>query len=260
MRFLILLLLSIGVYESIAQDKLSDQLRKNFEVVDFDQISEEISYVGSKNYYPDLYTRYVMGDTTLNLHQYRLLYYGYAFQESYAPLDNSPIKDSISVHLEKYGEKMEQEQSLQLVDLIRKALVQEPFNLRLLNLLGYAYQQTGDIQNALISARNLNAITEVILSSGSGIDKEYPWVLLYRKDLYDLMTMLGGTPSRRIYITTTVEYYHLKEKINDVRGFYFDLSKIYSKGGKDDGKRKFEFNPQYNPKSKQFINKNLNLK
>lgn len=260
MKLLIIILLSLGAFQSIAQEKLSNQLRKNFEVINFDRISEEISYSGSKNYYPNLYTRYVTGDTTLNLSEYRLLYYGYAFQDAYSPLDSSPLKDSISMYMETNGENLDQKKSLILINLIRKALVEEPFNLRMINLLAYAYQKADDIENALKTSRNLNAITEAILSSGTGIDKEYPWVLLYRKDLYDLITMFGGTVSRRAYITTTIEYYQLRTKINDVRGFYFDLSKIYSKGVKDSGKRKFEFNPLYNPKSNQFINKNLNIK
>lgn len=46
-------------------------------------------------YYPSLMMRYNAGDETLTDEDYHYLYYGYAYQESYKPLDSNPDLDKL---------------------------------------------------------------------------------------------------------------------------------------------------------------------
>lgn len=54
---------------------------------DNDAILRETIDKGSPYYYPAIYMRYMSGDTTLTLEDYRHLYYGYAWQPGYKPFE-----------------------------------------------------------------------------------------------------------------------------------------------------------------------------
>ncbi|WP_418693831.1 DUF4919 domain-containing protein, partial [Alistipes ihumii] len=62
---------------------------------DNDAILRETIDKGSPYYYPAIYMRYMSGDTTLTLEDYRHLYYGYAWQPGYKPFETPAAKDRI---------------------------------------------------------------------------------------------------------------------------------------------------------------------
>ena len=58
----------------------------NAQIPDNDFIFAEINSTASQYYYPNLMMRYEAGDA-LTDNEYHFLYYGYAFQPQYKPLD-----------------------------------------------------------------------------------------------------------------------------------------------------------------------------
>lgn len=234
---------------SLAQDVSPD----NPAAPDDRMIEAAVVNLSSPYYYPHLFARYEEGDTTLTLQDYRHLYYGFRFDDRYEPTEPTPYADSITLTLSRNidGEGISPELFGDLWRQIRCALDDEPFNMRYLNLAAYMAQMDGDMETAESYARKLRMIKVAIMSSGTGLTKDSPWHVLYRNDETDILASLGARPTKRMYITFDVEYFHLPVRNNGNKGYYFNNGRIYSKGIKrdSDGKHRFEFNPRYNPKS-----------
>lgn len=220
-------------------------------------IEAAVVNLSSPYYYPHLFARYEAGDTTLTLQDYRHLYYGFRFDDRYQPAETTPYADSITLTLTRNIDPQGISPELfgDLERQVRGALADEPFNMRYINLATYMAQMKGDMAEAGRYARKMRMIKAVIMSSGTGITKNSPWHVLYRSDESDILTSLGARPTKRMYITFDVEYFHLPVKNNGNRGYYFNNGRIYSKGGKreSDSKHRFEFNPLYNPRSSKHL-------
>lgn len=247
---------------AIAQSELPSL--EHSQAPDNKQIEAAVTNISSPYYYPRLFERYVDGDTTLNLQDYRHLYYGYIFEESYKPLETISYADSIAVTLEK--NKDDTILSPEIFDKIelygKKMLKTTPFNLNYINMLTYIYQMQGDMDRAEASSYRFKMVKEAIFSSGTGLSKDSPWCVLYREDEFNILSIIKARYSKRIYVTFSIEFFHTPIKTDGNKGYYFDVSRMYLKrpedsGAKEQQKRKFEFNPYQNPKSKSFIKNNI---
>ena len=56
-------------------------------------IKARIEDPASEQYYPNLRLRYEQADSTLTADDYHYLYYGYAYQPQYRPLETNPALD-----------------------------------------------------------------------------------------------------------------------------------------------------------------------
>lgn len=224
---------------------------------DQDAIEKAVFSDESPYFYPKLFDRYLVGDTTLNIQDYRHLYYGYIYQDNYRPLETLNYADSITVLLAKNSS--DSTLGIHLFDNLEryaiKALSIEPFNLNYLNILVYISQKRGDLDLAELFAYKMYMIKQTIFSSGTGLAKDSPWHILYRNDEQDILGSLGITYSRSIVVSASIEYFHLPEKDGDNRGYYFEISRLYLK--KPEGyaprpSKRFEINSKTNPRSKLF--------
>lgn len=212
----------------------------------------------SPYFYPNLVVRYLDGDTTLNKEEYKHLYYGYIYEDTYRPLEIVNYKDSINnaLSLNKSDSTISPEIFDMLERYTAKVLSVEPFNLAYLNFMTFIEQSRGNIEEAERYAYKLKMIKETIFSSGTGLSKESPWHVLYRSDEQDILSSLGVTYSKPILASATIEYFHLPIKNNGNRGYYFDTNRLYIKrpdGDPASPKRRFEFNPFDNPRSSRHI-------
>lgn len=228
---------------------------------DYKRIEAGTLNLSSKYYYPHLFKRYIEGDSTLNLDDYRHLYYGFVFDDRYKPLEQTPYADSIALTLQQNIDPrgISPELYASLERQLCGALEDEPFNMSYLNLMTYISQMKGDMERAGQYSRKLNMVKSAITSSGTGLSKDSPWHVLYRSDESDMLNSLGARSTRRMYVTFDVEYFHLPVKNNGHRGYYFNNGMIYSKGAKKESpsKPRFEFNPRYNPRSSKQL-RNIN--
>lgn len=248
--YIILIAISLLAFRANGQEP------NNSPMLDSEAIKLAILNIDSPYYYSKLFERYAEGDTTLNLEEYRLLYYGYAYNDNYRPLETNNYRDSVMMVLHQVkGDTIASRLFDEIVYYGSKMLEDRPFDLNFINLMTYCYQKMGMTREALRYSHKLTMIIETILSSGTGRDKSLPWHILYREDAGDVIAMMGSSYYKRIYITTTVEYLLLTEKIDKNKGFYFDISRLYMKipEREENRKRKMEFNPLYNPKSEKFL-------
>ncbi len=186
------------------------------------QIKTEIAAPGSRHYYPKLFGRYFEGDTTLDRLDYHYLYYGFAFQPEYDPLAEYTLE---GVRLENAAEPTEAD-CHKLITMARQRLAKDPFSPRYLNLLSFAYAQTGNDDLAARYAARYNGVMQAILSSGDGLSDKSPFHCIAPSHRDDVITALGYKAREAITVDNSLEYVPLDD--NSVKGIYFDYSRFYS--------------------------------
>ncbi|MEG0601919.1 MAG: DUF4919 domain-containing protein [Mucinivorans sp.] len=222
-------------------------------------IKDSIENSSSPYYYPLLMGRYQLSDTTLTAADYHYLYYGYPEQPTYRPLLSNSYTDSLTM---AFGTRVTPTANTyyRVIHLCKVILQQEPFNLRDLNALAFAYSQLGDTIRAKKTMRQMEMIIATIKSSGNGLSEATPWYIIYYNHAEDILNLMNFAWRRPIILTRTVELFPVdKVKMLNptVKGYYFDFAPIYFRRADylDDPdvkkpKRKLEVNPLYNPKSK----------
>lgn len=181
----------------------------------------------SPYYYPVLFARYITGDMTLNIEEYRHLYYGYVYQQDYRPLESSSASDRI-LNIIDSSPTLGEKEFQSIIDQGHEIMLSEPFNPSMLNFLTYAYGQLGDEENELINAYRFRMVLETIKSTGTGLTEKSPWHVLYFSHSSDLFATLGVQLNKRLVVSRTVEYLSILEPENRrLKGYYFDYSRVY---------------------------------
>lgn len=181
---------------------------------------------GSPYYYPALFMRYTSGDMSLDIEDYRHLYYGYAYRASYKPLETSPSGDRILTILGSKPELDEQDYK-DIISFAEEVFRAEPFNPGTINFLTYAYGMLGDTINERINANRLEMILETIASSGTGLTEDSPWHVLYFSHPIDVFAAKELLMRKRIVISRNVEFVSLLEPQGRLKGYYFDYGRVY---------------------------------
>lgn len=228
------------------------------EAPDYARIAAEVGDVRSPYYYPRLFGRYERGDTTLTLDDFRHLYYGYPEQRGYKPLLASPYADSLQQAFAKKT-RLEADDFREVARFAREILREEPFSMRDLNALAFAYQMLDEPERAAEQMFKIQRILSTIRSTGTGLREESPWYVIYQRDAEDVLNLLGARFTKFIVMSRSVEFapvYNMPDKKN--KGYYFDYSEMYKRrpdylDDQPKQKRRLEINPLYNPRSKQSV-------
>lgn len=247
-RFLIALLL------------LSSATAWGQEKPNYDKIEMDISDPFSALFYPTLMERYAQGDTTLTARDYHYLYYGFPFQKGYKPLMDSPYTDSLNF---EFGRRTSPNPAtyLKIVTYARGAVGDRPFSLRDLNALAFGLKMLGEDSLAVAITHKVKMIESAIKSTGTGLGTSSPWYIIYMNDAEDVLNLMSANYTRSMMVNSKVMFIPVSNlpeigyTDKKLRGFYFDYSQIYLRKpdyleGPDKPKRKMEFNPRYNPRSK----------
>ncbi|MCD7969222.1 MAG: DUF4919 domain-containing protein [Alistipes sp.] len=183
---------------------------------------------GSPYYYPSLLMRYEAGDTTLTNRDYHYLYYGYAYQDSYKPLDPVVGEDNVLMLLEQYP-LPDADQSLEIIAAAMRVFRQDPFSPKNLNFMAYSYAMAGDTVNARINADRVEKILWVIDNSGTGIKEGSPKHVLWFSHANDYLASRDLNIYSRMIVSRSVEYVRLTKKDGNIKGYYFDFGRMYWK-------------------------------
>ena len=88
--------LQIKAQSTIVSESAVTAESPTLRVPDEDDILAQTLNQASPYYYPELMMRYVIGDSTLTAEDYHDLYYGYAYDANYRPLENIPDTDEVT--------------------------------------------------------------------------------------------------------------------------------------------------------------------
>ena len=96
-------------------------------------------------YYTSLMMRYNAGDETLTDEDYHYLYYGYAHQESYKPMEANPDLDKLLMLASGLDPDNPLAETLDAMLYVGEdALARDPFSPKILNLMAYAHGALGN--------------------------------------------------------------------------------------------------------------------
>ena len=201
-------------------------------VPDEDDILERTMNTASPYYYTSLLLRYNTGDATLTDEDYHYLYYGYAYQEAYKPLEVNPYMDQVLLLAASLDVDAPDRETLEELLLVGKdALKKDPFSPKLLNLMAFAYGALGDETQEQAYADRMNGVMRAILASGDGLTQSTPRHILMFDHALDLLSAEGFAYGKSRIVSRTVEFvpltvpYVIEEKKR--KGFYFDFSRVY---------------------------------
>ena len=184
----------------------------------------------SKWYYPELMMRYVGGDTTLTVEDYHYLYYGYAYDANYRPLDNIPDNSEVLELLRGVGEQgATRSQAQLLLEAAKDVMLVDPFSPSNINVMTFAYGILGDTLNERISADRFNKIVATIEASGTGLKENSPMHVLRHEHVNDLLLSKGLHIVNRTVRSTKVEYFQVQRNGRNAKGYFFNFERIYWK-------------------------------
>lgn len=198
---------------------------------DENDILAHILNASSPQYYPSLMMRYMDGDTTLTDDDYHYLYYGYAYDPNYRPLDIVSSSDRILEILSAVQQQQAptRQQAQSIIDAAREIMAVDPFSPKNINFMTYAYEALGDTLQARINADRFDKIIRTIETSGSGLKESEPKHVLRTEHANDVLAARGLYIQSRQVRTRSVEYIRLREKDGNVKGYYFDFGRMYRK-------------------------------
>ncbi len=186
--------------------------------VDMDSVEKQVTSEKNDYYYPKLLKRYNEFDPNLTNDEYRLIYYGFVFQDDY--IKNEPDEDTM-LELAKNKEYEK------LITECRKILKKNPVSLRANNELGYALFKTKKEQGEWEKYRNrYYALRKAIMSSGDGLSAETAIKVIYVSDEYNIMrTYLEITNIKTQSLVGACDMFEVEEsKYYKANKIYFDIS------------------------------------
>ena len=197
------------------------------ETPDNDRIFANINNVNSPFYYPNLILRYKEGKA-MSASEYHHLYYGYAFQPSYKPLEANPAMTRVQEIMARISiDKPSVHDIDELIAAGIAAMEHDPFSPTLLNILVYAYGASGDKARESAYANHLNGILRCIAESGDGLKERSPMQIIMFSHGLDYIASKNINYLKGRIISRTVEFVPFDFPQEKVKGYYFDYSRIY---------------------------------
>ncbi len=202
-----------------------NQKKTKIEKPNLEAIKEAVNNPTSKYYYPKLMARYEVNETVMVLEDYRHLYYGYIFQEDYDPYRHSEFSEKVEDLY--YIKKHAKSQCDSIIKYAELSLKDNPFDLAQMSFLIYALREKRKNNLANIWQFRLNRLLETIYSSGTGIDTENAWYVIYPQHEYNLINFQGMVATGQEFIEPYYDYIQVgktDEKSPD--GYYFYIEPI----------------------------------
>ncbi len=192
-----------------------------------DLIFANISNVDSPLYYPNLMLRYKEGKP-MSEDEYHHLYYGFAFQAEYKPLEVNPSMSRVQEIMARISIDTPSVHDIdELIAAGIAAMEADPFSPTLLNILVYAYGASGDRVRELAYSDHLNGILKCIEQSGDGLKEKSPMHIIMFAHGLDYIASKNINYLKGRIISRTVEFVPFDFPREKVKGYYFDYSRIY---------------------------------
>lgn len=190
---------------------------------DMEKIKKEVNDPSSKYYYPKLMKQFEANDTSMTLDQFRHLYLGYVFQEDYNPYRRSEYSSKMEDLY--YREKHTLAECDTIIKYAELSLKDDPFDLRQMSFLIYAYREKKKNNLANILQYKLNHILEAIVSTGTGLDQDNAWVIINPQHEYNLLNFQDYVVEGQEDRPPHFDYITVKPKDgnDEPKGFYFNV-------------------------------------
>ncbi len=201
--------------------------KPSWEKPDMKEIQKAVNDPSSKYFYPKLLRMFERNDTAMNLKQFRHLYLGYVFQEDYNPYRRSEYSSMVEDLY--YRGKHTPAECDTIIKYAELSLKDDPFDLRQMTFLIYAYREKQKNHLASIWQYKLNHLLEAILSTGNGLKPENAWIVTNPQHEYNLINFHDYIAESHEDAPPHYDYIAIKPKNDkDPKGFYFDVLYVLS--------------------------------
>lgn len=194
---------------------------------DFDKIKAETINPNSKYYFPKLLKTFMNNDTTMQNEDYRYFYYGILYQEDYdpyrPPIDEERLAKITPLYYKDTHTEAERKAILKYAE---DALKDNPVDIVQLKNKVYVLEQEKKVNLARIWKSKLNHLLYVIASSGTGISKDSPWVVVYPRQEFDLFNLYGRAVQKQEYELPHHDHVTVDSKNDEPQEYYFDLGPV----------------------------------
>ena len=195
---------------------------------DMEAIARESVDENSQFYYPRLLKSFMANDTTMTPEEFQYFYYGTMFQEDYDPYREAPnpalLQELIPIYAKEKRSRADREKML---DYAIQVIDDNPVDLRQLTNRIYVYEQNRKYDLARIWQYKLNRLLLVIAASGTGVDPENAFIVVYPQHEYDFLNLSGMIASSQRFEAPHYDYITIDPASNRSHaGYYFNVEEI----------------------------------
>jgi hypothetical protein len=166
--------------------------------------------------------------STMSADEYHHLYYGFAFQPEYKPLEVNASMTRVQEIMARISIDNPTVHDIdELIAAGIAAMETDPFSPTLLNILVYAYGASGDKVREQRYSNHLNGILECIEKSGDGLKEKSPMHIIMFSHGLDYIASKNINYLKGRIISRTVEFVPFDFPREKVKGYYFDYSRVY---------------------------------
>ncbi|MFN3403437.1 MAG: DUF4919 domain-containing protein [Cytophagaceae bacterium] len=192
------------------------------QTIDLKLIEKEVKNQQSNFYYPNLLNRFQQLDTTLKKTDFPYLYYGFAYQATYDPVEHAEVEARIrDLNIEKkYSE---------CVTLCDSLLGYNPVSLTALFEKSFALSKLNKPSDERVARSMYNALLRAVLNSGDGLTYETAFVILSTSDETEILSSLNYNvveKERKIYNGKFYDIWTLGKNKKKINQMFFDITTI----------------------------------
>ncbi|MCM1067769.1 MAG: DUF4919 domain-containing protein [Muribaculaceae bacterium] len=195
---------------------------------DLEAIERATTDESSPRFYPRLLRAFMANDTSMTAEDFQYFYYGTFFQEDYDPYREAPNpalqQELIPIYAKAKRTRADREKML---DYALQVLDDNPVDLRQLTNRIYVYEQNRKYDLAKIWQYKLNHLLLVIASSGTGVDPDNAFVVVYPQHEYDFLNLSGITAESQRFEPPFFDYISVEPtKTKTSPGYYFNIDQL----------------------------------
>lgn len=185
--------------------------------VNYDSVRSAVTGAEKESYYPGLLQRFNRFDTTLTLADYRLLYYGYAFNGGYIPYFNDGTVE--------VGQLMKKRKYDGANEACDKILAKTPIAIATNFYKSLVLMNMGENDSARLYTMRYKNLMNAIVSSGDGLTCETAFKVIYVSDEYTVLReVFEVNPLSRTTKSPCDKFKITKAKNFSSNTIYFDYS------------------------------------
>ncbi len=223
-----ILIAAVCAVSAIAAPSVSAATRPEVVKPDLDKIKVETTDEASMYYYPKLLQMFMANDTVMTEEDFRYFYYGTLFQEDYDPYrttyDEEEYKRIEPLYYKNDHTRAEKDL---MQEYAQAAIGNNPIDLLQLKNLIYVYEKKGKVNLAKIWKNKLNHLLLTIASSGTGLDADNAWMVVFPRHEYDFLNLVGITALSQEFVPPYYEKLGVGRKTDkDPEAYYFNIKAI----------------------------------
>ncbi len=215
--------LSILVGLALIASTLSLHSQDNVEAPNYELIRSQITDSTSPNYYPRLMERFMQCDTTLELENYRALYYGFPLREDFIPYQEE--SDALlNIRRRVLQANCPPDSCAEIIEVAKKALANNPFDLTALTIIPLCYEIMADDEHFRQWDIKRQGIIDAIFSSGDGESPETAYHVINVEHEYELLNSRHLELSQVKVENMQTDFMQVRENADSIAGIYFNFS------------------------------------